>query len=126
MTASRLFRAISQPFQDVRARARFFQFKLGAAGDDRLAVLDEDLQGTLERQQARFAVHQRQHLHAKGGLQGGVFVELVEHLLGLRAALQLDDDAHAAPVGFVAQVRDLRRSCHRAPGRQCVRSGWTC
>ena len=41
---------------------------------------------------------------------GGVLIELVEHLLGLGAALQLDDDAHAAPVGFIAQVRDVSRS----------------
>ncbi len=74
-------------------------------------MFDEQLQGALERQQTRLAAptfvgDQGQHLHAEGGLQRGVLVELVEHLLGLGAALQLDDDAHAAPVGFVAQVGD--------------------
>ena len=35
-----------------------------------------------------------------------VLVELVEHLLGLGATLQFDDDAHAAPVRLIPQVRD--------------------
>ena len=52
-----------------------------------LAVLDEDLQRALQREQARLAIHQRQHLHAERGLQRGVFVQLVEHLPRLRAAL---------------------------------------
>jgi hypothetical protein len=29
---------------------------------------------------------------------------LVEYLLGLRAALELDHDAHTALVGFIAQI----------------------
>ena len=40
-------------------------------------------------------------------MQGGIFVELVEHFLGLGAALELDDDAHAALVALVAHIRDL-------------------
>ena len=60
-----------QAFQDVGPGAGFLQFELGAAGDDCLAVFDEDLQDALERQQARFAVHQRQHLHAEGGSAAG-------------------------------------------------------
>ena len=96
-----------QAFQDVRPGTRLVQLELAAAGDHLPAVFDKDLQSALDRQQARLAIHQRQQLHAKGGLQRGVFVQLVEHLVRLRAALQLDDDAHPAPVGFIAQVGDI-------------------
>ena len=89
------------------AGAGFLQLEGRAAGDDLPAVLDEDLQGPLERQQARLAVHQRQQLHAEGRLQRRVLEELVEDLLGLGAALELDDDAHAAAVGLVAQIGDV-------------------
>ena len=37
-----------------------------------------------------------------------VLVELVEHHLRQRAALELDDQAHAVAVGLVAQVGDVR------------------
>ena len=76
----------------------FLQFKLGAAGDDIHAVFDEDLQYALEGEQARFAFHQCQHIDAEGGLKLGVFVQAVEHALGLRVALKLDDDAHTVAV----------------------------
>ena len=36
-----------------------------------------------------------------------VLVELVEHNLRLRAALELNDDAHAVEVALVAHVADL-------------------
>ena len=36
-----------------------------------------------------------------------VFVQLVEHFLGLGAALELDHNAHAALIEFIAQVGDL-------------------
>ena len=36
-----------------------------------------------------------------------MLVELVQHNLGLRAALQFNDDAHALAVGFVADVADV-------------------
>ena len=35
-----------------------------------------------------------------------MLVEVVEHDLGHFAALQLDDDAHAVAIGFVAQIGD--------------------
>ena len=65
----------------------FIQVVLSAAGDDLAAVVNEDLQGTLEGQQAGFAVDQRQQVDAKGGLQGGEFINAVENPLGLGAAL---------------------------------------
>ena len=67
---------------------------------------DERRDDVLEREQLRAAGAQRQHVHAEARLQRRVAVELVEHHLGHRAALELDDDAHAVAVRFVAEVGD--------------------
>ena len=48
---------------------------------------------------ARLAVEHGQEDHREAFLHLGVLVELVEHDLRLRAALELDDDAHAVAVG---------------------------
>ena len=60
----------------------------------------------MERQHAGLVVHDREEDDAEGALHRRQGVELVENDLGVLAALQLDDDAHALAVGFVAQVRD--------------------
>ena len=60
MTASRLCQRNQIAIQDVLASTGFGQFKIRTADDDHLAMLDENLQGTLERQRARFAIHQAQ------------------------------------------------------------------
>ena len=52
------------------------------------------------------AVDERDHVHAERRLHRRVLVELVEDDLGDRVALELDDEAHAAPVGLVLEVRD--------------------
>ncbi len=83
ITASRLARAISSPSR-MWARAR----ALASSNCERRVITSWrcsmiDLQGALERKQARLAIHQRQHLHAEGGLQRGVLVQLVEHLAWL-------------------------------------------
>ena len=61
-----------QPFQDVRPLAVAFASSncVRRVMTD-LAVLDVDLQRALEREQARLAVHQRQHLHAEGASAAG-------------------------------------------------------
>ena len=46
------------------------------------------------------------HVHAEGDLQVGILVQVVQHLLGIRVLLQLDDGAHAVAVGLVADVVD--------------------
>ena len=61
-----------------------------------------------QRERARDAVDQRDHVHAERGLHRRVLVELVEHDLGDRVALQLDHQADAGLVRLVAQVGDLR------------------
>ena len=51
-------------------------------------------------------VHQSQHDDAEGILQLGMLVQLVQHDFRHHIAAQLDDDAHALPVGFIPQVGD--------------------
>ena len=77
-----------------------------APGDDLLAEVDEGRDDVPKIHHLRPAAAQRQHVHAEAGLQRRVAVELVEHHLGHGAAPELDDDAHAVAVGFVAQVGD--------------------
>ena len=95
-----------QAGQDMGALTRFGQVKLRAAANHLFAMLDKDLQRTLQRKQARHAIHQRQQLHAESRLQGGVLVQLIQYFFGLGAAFQFNDDAHAAPVGFISQIGD--------------------
>ena len=92
--------------QHVGALARLVEQELGAAGDDLLAEIDEGPDQVLQRQQFRPAAVQRHHVGAEARLQRRIAVELVQHHVRHRVALDLDDDAHALAVGFVAQVRD--------------------
>ena len=61
----------------------------------------------VEAEFAGLAVEHGQEDHGEAFLQLGVLVELVEHDLGLRSALELDDDAHAVAVALVADVADV-------------------
>ncbi len=90
----------------MRAIPRTLQFILRAASQHLLAVLDEELQHPLQAQHARLAVHQRQHLHAKGLLQRRQLEEVGQDILGLHIARQFDHHAHARAVALVAQVGD--------------------
>ena len=63
-------------------------------------------QKILEVQHLRPAAVQGDHIGAEARLQRGVAPQLIEHHLGDRVALDLDDDAHAVAVGFVAQIRN--------------------
>ena len=67
-------------------------------------MAQEGLEHLLERQQLRLAVDQRDHVDAEHRLERRLRVEVVEHHLGVLAAAQLDDDAHAVLVGLVAQT----------------------
>ena len=59
-----------------------------------------------QAQLARLPVDDGEHDDAEADLQLRVLVEVVEHHFGLLAALQLEDDAHAVAVAFVADVGD--------------------
>ena len=84
--------------------ACFFQAEQGAARDDFAAVAQKFVQNLLQIQQARLSVHQRNHVDAERVLQLREFVQLVQHHFGVFAAFELDDDARAVFVGFVAQL----------------------
>ena len=96
------------------AGLRLVQIELRAAYQHFDAVIEEDLEQAPKWEHARHAVDQRQELDTERGLQRCVFVEAVERLLRLRAALEFDDDAHPALVRFVAQVADLVQAAARA------------
>ena len=95
-----------QALQDVAAGLGLVQVVLGPAADDVLLVVQVVADDLVQRQYLRLAVHQRQHDGAEGVLQLGVLVEGVQHHVGVHVALELDDDAHALPVGLVADVGD--------------------
>ena len=91
---------------DMRVVARLGEQIFGPPRDHFLAEVDERAQHVGQRQHLRPAAVQRDHVGAETRLQGGEAPELVEHHVGDRVALDLDDDAHAIAVGFVAQIRD--------------------
>jgi hypothetical protein len=95
-----------QAEQHVGTLARLQQLILGAAGDDLLAEADERLDDVVQRQRLGAAAAQSEHVGREARLRTGVAPELVEHDLGGRIALQIDDDAHAEPIRFVANVAD--------------------
>ena len=92
--------------QHVGALARLAELENGAPPDDVLAEGDEGGDDLLQVHQHRLAAVERQHVDAEADLQRRVSVELVENHLGHRVALDLDHHAHAAAIGFVAQIRD--------------------
>ncbi len=94
-----------QADQDVAAIARLAQFELGPPDHDLFAELNEDLDQLLEAHLLGAAPVQGQHVDAERALQRREAVELVEDDLARSVALQLDHDAHAVAVGFVADVR---------------------
>ena len=97
-----IFQRLLEAEQDMLALAGFAQLVIGAPADHFHAVLDEALDAIDQAQFARLAVDDRQHDHAEADLQLRVLVEIVEDDFGLLAALQLEDDAHAVAVAFVA------------------------
>ena len=97
----------AQALQNVRPLARHAQQVLRAAGDHLDAMIHVDLQRALEAEQARLAVDQRQQIDAERALERRVLEELVQHLAGRGAALELDDDVHPLAVRLVAQIADV-------------------
>ena len=96
-----------QALEHVGALLGAAQLVLGAAHDDLALVIDVVADHLAQRQRARHVVDQRDHVDAERRLHRRVLVELVEHDLGDRVALELDHDPHPVAVGLVAQVGDL-------------------
>ena len=89
-----------------RARS-LLQQEDGAALHHVDAVIDEAANRLIESQLPRLPVEHREEDHREALLHLRVLVELVEHNLRLRAALELDDDPHAVAVALVAHVADV-------------------
>src|SRR5438067_10391093 len=92
--------------QDVFTLASFAELVIGAAPNHIDAVLDEVLDGGDQAQLARLAVDDREIDDAEADLKLRVLVEVVENDVGLFAALQLEDDAHAVAIALVANLGD--------------------
>ena len=95
-----------EAFEDVIARLGLAQLELRAANDHFAAEIDEALDELGEVQHLRAAADDGEHDDAEALLQLRVLVEVVQNDFRHFAALQLDDDAHAFAIGFVAQIRD--------------------
>ena len=94
-----------EALEDVRPGARLLEVVLGPAPDDLAAVVDVVLEHALERQRLGLAVDEREHVEVEGRLQGGVLEQVVQHLVRVGVALDLDEDPHPVAVGLVAEVR---------------------
>ena len=95
-----------EALEDVRPRARLAEVELGPPADDLAAMVDVVLEHAAQRQRLRLAVDERQHVHVERELHRGVLEQVVQHLVRVGVALDLDVDAHAVAVGLVAQVGD--------------------
>ena len=91
-----------KPDEDVGAVARLAEQIFGAPGNHFLAEGDEGREHVLEVHHQRAAAIERDHVRPEARLQRRVTVELVEHDLRHGVALDLDDDAIAIAVGFIA------------------------
>src|SRR5205807_471621 len=74
--------------------------------DNVRTMVDELLQNIQKPELAWLAVDDRQHDDAEADLHLRLLIQVVEYNLGLFAALQLEDDAHAVPIALVADFRN--------------------
>jgi hypothetical protein len=104
MISSTLDSATARPSRIWPRSRAFAQFEARATHDHFAPVDEEVLEELLQVENARLAVDQRHHVHAEAVLQLRELEQVVEDDLRDFAALQLDHDAHAGLVRFVAQV----------------------
>ena len=98
---------LEQRAQDVRPLLGLAQQVPGAPDDDFDLVRDPVPDDLVQAQRPRHAVDQGEHVRAEGVLQLGVLVEVVQHDLGHRVALEHDDQPLAGPgAALVLDVGD--------------------
>ncbi len=97
----------------MRAGPGLSQLELRAAAHDLAAKFDKSFEHLLERQHARLAVDDRDVDDAERRLHRRQLVKLVENDLRHGVAFELDDDAHALAVRFVAQLGNAVESSFR-------------
>jgi hypothetical protein len=90
----------------VRTVARLHQPVLAAPRDDFDLMRDVHLERLAQVEQARHAVDERNHVRGEVRLHGRVLVELVEHHLRVRVALQVDHQADRVAGREVGDVAD--------------------
>ena len=95
-----------EPLENVHALLGPVELEAGSPANDVPAELEELAQHSEEREQARPVLGDRQEVHPERRLERGMAVQVVQHHLGLLAALQLHDDPHPPPVRLVAEVRN--------------------
>ena len=95
--------------KNVGSRFRLAQLVLQPASDDLALEVKVVAEQVAERECPRHAVDESDRVVAPGRLQRRVLVELVQHDLGDRLALQVDLDAHPGLVGEILDVGNLRK-----------------
>jgi hypothetical protein len=90
--------------EDVRAGLGFPELVLRSAGDDLALEVEVVAEEVAQRERSRDAVDERHGVVPERHLQRRVLVELVQHDLRNRLALELDLDPHP---GLVGQVLDV-------------------
>src|SRR3546814_11217335 len=88
----------------MRPITRLVQFEPGAARDDLFAELDESVDYVAQVEQFGPSAANVEHIGREARLSGRVPPKLVEHHVRSGVALQVDDNAHAQPIGLVANV----------------------
>src|SRR5437870_2267212 len=101
-----LLDSLAQAGENVRPLLRARELVPRAAGDHLAPEADERLQHSLEVDDLRAAVDERQHDDPEARLHLGVLVELVQDDLRDPAATQLEHDPDPLPVRLVANLRD--------------------
>ena len=97
---------LEQTLEDVRAIARLLQAVLAAPGDDFDLVRDVHLERAPQVEHARHAVDERDHVRGEVRLHRRVLVELVEHHLRVRVALEVDHEPDRVAGGEVGDRAD--------------------
>ncbi len=85
-------------------RLRLPQLEFSTPTDDFPPEVDEGLDQLEQGHDLRSPPDNGEHDDPEAQLQLCVLVKVVQHHLWHLTALQLDDDAHAVPVRFVAEV----------------------
>ncbi len=98
--------SLQTPFEDVSTIACLVEAVLRATSDDFELMVDitGDCVGQVQR--ARHAVDERDHIHREAGLQLGELEQVVQHDIGVRIALQLDDEVGGATRRCIVHIGD--------------------
>ena len=106
MTRSMFARATASPSRMCARFPRLAKLEDRAPRHHLAAVAHERLEHFPDSEKPGLSVDERDEVDAEDRLHRGEPIQVVQHHLGVLAAPQLDDDAHAVLVGLVAERRD--------------------